>query len=158
MRAADIMTQDVAVVTASEPVSRAAEIMRDHDVGIVPVVHDRESMRLEGVITDRDIAVRCVTRRHGSAGHVGRYMTAGHLWTVSPSADVMDVIAVMEHDQVRRLPVVEDGDRLVGIIALADVATHLGRTRPVDVEVLLKRLSAPRLAPTRHPSGLYAHA
>lgn len=142
MKAREIMTRDPQVVTADDPVSRAAEIMRDIDVGIVPVVDDRSSMRLRGVITDRDIAVRHVAERHQQDCRVGDHMTGGRLDTVDPDADAHEVTERMRRDQVRRIPVVE-GDRLVGIIAQADVAVGLGPREPQEVEQTLEQISKP---------------
>lgn len=147
MKARDIMTSDPCVVTQREPVWRAAEIMRDLDIGIVPVVDDSSSMRLLGVITDRDIAVRCVAKKHGSSCTVGDHMTSGHLDTAHPDDDIDTVINLMERDQVRRIPVVSDGDHLVGVIAQADLATKLGPAEPLKIEEVLERVSAPHRTP-----------
>ncbi len=117
MRARDIMTPNPLVVTPSDPVSHAAEIMRDAEIGIVPVVDDRERRHLVGVITDRDIAVRCVASQH------------------------IPVLASMTHARVRRIPVVAEGNRLVGMISQADLATKLGPAQPLDVEKVLESVS-----------------
>ena len=142
MRARDIMTSNPLVVTASDPVSHAAEIMRDAEIGIVPVVDDREQRRLIGVITDRDIAVRCVARQHLPACEVRLHMSGDHLCTVAPDDDVSRVIASMSHDQVRRIPVVAEDNRLVGMISQADLATKVGPEHPLDVERVLESVSA----------------
>jgi CBS domain-containing protein len=120
MKARDIMTSNPRVVTASDSISMAAEIMRDTDVGIVPVVEDSGSMRLAGVVTDRDIAVRIVAEGRDGNVNVREIMSSG-LATVRPDDDLNRVTELMKREQVRRVPVVE-GDRLVGIIAQADVA------------------------------------
>jgi CBS domain-containing protein len=142
MRARDIMTSNPLVVTASDPVSRAAEIMRDAEIGIVPIVDDRERRHLIGVITDRDIAVRCVAQRHVPACEVRLHMSGEHLHTVAPDDDVSRVIASMAHDQVRRIPVVADDGRLIGMISQADLATKVGPDHPLDVERVLESVSA----------------
>ena len=144
MKARDIMTSHPHVITQREPVSRAAEIMRDLDVGILPVVDDPSSMRLLGVITDRDIAVRCVAKKHGTSCTVGDHMTSKHLDTARPDDDVEAVMALMERDQVRRIPVVSDDNRLAGVIAQADLATKLGPKEPQKMEEVLQRISSPR--------------
>lgn len=123
MKARDIMTPNPECVTRDDTVVRAAQIMRELDVGFVPVV-DRSSMRLEGVITDRDIAVRHVADTHPNTCTVGDHMTTGGIRTVSPDDDVKDVMEAMKQEQVRRIPVVEGGQRLVGVIAQADLATE----------------------------------
>ena len=147
MKARDIMTSDPFVITEREPVSRAAEIMRDRDVGIVPVVDDRSSMRLLGVITDRDIAIRCVALEHGSSCMVGDHMTSAHLGTVHPDDDVSTVIKLMERDRVRRIPVVSDDNRLDGVIAQADLATKVGPSDPQKIVEILERVSAAHTVP-----------
>ena len=142
MKARDIMTGDPQVVTPDDTLSRAAEIMRDVDVGIVPVVEDRSSMKLRGVITDRDIAVRHVADGHSTDCRVGDHMSAGRLQTVGPDADADEVLDRMRREQVRRIPVVE-GDRLIGIIAQADVAVDLGAGKQDDVQRTVKGISEP---------------
>jgi CBS domain-containing protein len=142
MRARDIMTSNPLVVTGTDPVSQAAEIMRDAEVGIVPVVDDREHRHLIGVITDRDIAVRCVAQKHVPACDVRSHMSGDHLYTVGPDDDVSRVLEFMSHDQVRRIPVVAEDMRLIGMISQADLATKLGPDHPVDVERVLESVSA----------------
>jgi CBS domain-containing protein len=119
-KARDIMTANPQVVTTTDSVSRAAEIMRDSDVGVVPVVDDQGSMRLAGVVTDRDIAIRVVAEGLKGDTSTRDVMSSG-LATVGPDDDLSQVLDLMKSEQVRRIPVVEN-DRLVGIIAQADVA------------------------------------
>jgi CBS domain-containing protein len=154
MRARDIMTSNPLVVTGTDPVSHAAEIMRDAEVGIVPVVDDREARHLIGVITDRDIAVRCVARQHIPACEVRLHMSGDHLHTVGPDEDVDRVIDSMSHDQVRRIPVVAEDGRLVGMISQADLATKVGPDNPLDVERVLESVSAK----VTHPQADGSHA
>ena len=143
MRAQAVMTHDPAVVTPDESVARAAELMRDLDVGIVPVVSDRDSMRLVGVITDRDIAVSCVAARHETQCRVAEHMTKDALETVAPRATTREVVQAMTRRQLRRIPVVAEGGRLVGIIAQADLALKLGPIEPEEIEELVEWISRP---------------
>ena len=138
MKARDIMTTNPRVVTASDSISRAAEIMRDTDVGIVPVVEDSGSMRLAGVVTDRDIAVRIVAEGRDGNVNVREVMSSG-LTTVGPDDDLDRVTDLMKSEQVRRIPVCE-GERLVGIIAQADVARETSDKKTGDV---VERISEP---------------
>lgn len=142
MHARDIMTQNPQVVTPNDPVERAAAIMRDRNVGAVPVVDDRTHRHLVGVLTDRDIVIRCVAPKHGAGCTVSDHMTHDRLDTVLPDDDVSKVLGLMERDQVRRIPVVDADNRLEGIIAQADIATKLGPSQPLKVEGLLERVSA----------------
>ncbi len=122
MKARDLMTSNPECVTADETIQRAAQIMRDSDVGAVPVVDDRNSMRLAGVITDRDIAIRHVAEGHSGNDSVRTHMSS-NVRSVGPDASSDEVLDTMRDAKVRRVPVV-DGERLVGIIAQADIATE----------------------------------
>lgn len=124
MKARELMSSDLECVTRQDSLTRAAQIMKQSDIGAVPVVDDQNSMRLVGLITDRDIAVRHVAGDNSDDCVVGDHMTDGRLFTCSPDDEVDKVLRTMKSQQVRRVPVVE-GERLVGIIAQADVATDL---------------------------------
>jgi CBS domain-containing protein len=123
MKARDIMSSDLECVTREDSLQQAARLMRDHDIGALPVVEDTRSMKLIGVITDRDIAVRHVAEGNDPDSKVGDYMTSGNLYRVSPDDDLESVTRTMESHQVRRVPVCE-GDRVVGMIAQADIALN----------------------------------
>src|SRR5690606_263614 len=99
MKARDIMTSELEVVTPNDPVSRAPQIMRDADVGTIPAVADTSNMRLRGVITARDIAVRHVAERHQQECRVSDHMTDSDLGTVTPDTDIEEVASLMERDQ-----------------------------------------------------------
>ncbi len=142
MKAQEIMTRDPAFVTPEEPVSRAAEIMRELDVGIVPVVDDANGRTLRGVITDRDIAVRHVADHHTQDCRVADHMSERVL-TAAPDDDVNAVMQRMKEEQVRRIPIVGDDNQLLGIIAQADVAVDIGPSDPNRVEEMLKGISKP---------------
>ncbi len=124
MKAREIMTPGPAVVAPSDEIWRAAEIMKYEDVGCVLVVSDIVSLRLVGLLTDRDISVRCTARRHGAQCKVRDHMTPVPLHIVTPDADIAEIITKMENAHVRRIPVV-DGGVLVGIVSEADVAAKL---------------------------------
>ncbi|HEX7941673.1 MAG TPA: CBS domain-containing protein [Gemmatimonadaceae bacterium] len=143
MKAQDIMTANPGIVTPDDATSTAAGLMRDLDVGAIPVVDGRGTMRLVGMITDRDITVRCVAAGHRGRCRVEDHMSADTLATTHPDDDVQEVVAAMERERVRRVPVVTDAMRLIGIIAQADIATRLGPTEPARVEHLLERVSEP---------------
>jgi CBS domain-containing protein len=143
MKARDLMTADPFVVTPKDSVKRAAELMRNIRVGCLPVVDDPERPILRGIITDRDITVRCVSAGHVPGCTVERHMTAKPLQTVDPDDDVSEVVVKMESGQLRRIPVVNDDEILIGIIAQADLATKLGPTEPLMVEAVLQRISTP---------------
>ena len=143
MRARDIMTAHPAHVPPGDPIGAAAALMRELDVGIIPVVDDHATLRLVGVVTDRDIVVRCVARHHEPGCSVRDHMTAHPVRAVYPDEPLDDVLATMERARIRRVPVVDDEGRLIGIIAQADLATKLGARRRLDVERMLECVSGP---------------
>jgi CBS domain-containing protein len=122
MKARDIMTIEPQFVTPDQPISRAAQIMRRYDVGLVPVVDSPESKRLVGVITDRDIAVRHVAEGHTQECTVAQHMTRGAIETVHEADDSATVLAAMKRREVRRIPVTAENGILIGVIAQADIA------------------------------------
>ncbi|MGH7475097.1 MAG: CBS domain-containing protein [Longimicrobiales bacterium] len=135
------MTEDPDVLTPDEPVSRAAQVMRDDDVGSVPIVENRSSKRLRGIITDRDIAIRCVAEGHDGSCRISEHMSTGRLRTVRADEDVERVMSVMQEAQVRRIPVVDERDNVIGIIAQADLALEAEDER--EVERTVEKISEP---------------
>ncbi|MDA2812106.1 CBS domain-containing protein [Nocardiopsis sp. RSe5-2] len=124
--AADIMHSGSHWIPADETLDRAAQLMREHGVGALPVGDPMdENQRMVGIITDRDIVVNCV-----AAGHEPSHVTAGELcqgtphW-ISSRASVQDVLREMEDNQIRRLPVIDENRRFVGMISEADLAHFL---------------------------------
>jgi len=120
MKVKDIMTKNVACVNPSTTIVETAQLMQKHNVGSIPVCDNNSVV---GIITDRDIVVRNITRgKNSQETSVRDVMTSGVL-TVTPEMDVNDVTKMMAHSQIRRVPVVED-NKLVGIVALGDIATE----------------------------------
>ncbi len=138
MKIGDIMTKDVRHVTSSDPVMKAVNLMRDINVGAVPVV---DGQSLVGIVTDRDILTRCIAEgQDPSKCHVSAHMSAD-LATAKPSTDIDEALHLMADRQVRRLPVVE-GDRLVGIVTLGDLAVET-KGEDKEIEASLKKISVP---------------
>jgi CBS domain-containing protein len=113
----DTMTAKPRSIDASQAIDDAARLMRDEDVGSLPVT---DQGRLIGVITDRDIVIRVVAEGGRDSATVADALSRNPV-TVAPDDDLEEALRLMARHQVRRLPVVED-DRLVGIVAQADVA------------------------------------
>ena len=120
--AGQIMHAGATCVGEHETLSAAAQHMRELGVGALPICGDDD--RLHGMLTDRDIVIKCV-----AAGRDPDTVTAGELaqgstYHVDADASIEDMLTVMEEHQVRRLPVIEE-HRLVGIVSEADIARHL---------------------------------
>jgi CBS domain-containing protein len=115
----DVMTSNPVSIEADSPVAEAAKIMKKEDVGIVPVV---EGGRLVGTVTDRDLATRIVAEGKDPQSVSVHEIASTDLVTIYPQQDLNEALHLMANHQVRRLPVVEQDGRLVGIVAQADVA------------------------------------
>lgn len=129
MKVQDLMTQDVGTCRASDSLSAAAQLMWDRDCGCVPIVADDGSKQIVGMLTDRDICM--ATHFHGVAPgalRVGDAMSKS-VCAIGPFETLADAEAVMRDARVRRLPVVDAEQQLVGLISLADLARAATRER-----------------------------
>ena len=126
----ELMTRDPRTVTTDSTVAEAARTMRDIDAGVIPIV---EGERLIGVVTDRDIAVRVVAEGKDPQTTKVTEVASKDLVTIDPQQDLDEALRLMAQHQVRRLPVVEEDGKLIGIVAQADVATHAGGKKTGEV-------------------------
>jgi CBS domain-containing protein len=115
----EVMTSNPCTIDADKPVSYAAKMMRDEDVGLAPVV---EGDRLVGTLTDRDIAIRVVAEGRDPDSTKAKDVASKDVVTVDPQQDLDEALRLMAEHQLRRLPVVEEDGRVVGVVAQADVA------------------------------------
>ena len=118
MKVRDLMTPDVAMINSDQTVQKAARLMAELDVGILPV---GEGDRLVGMISDRDIAVRSLAEGKGPNTKVRDVMTP-HVKYCFVDQDIEEIATNMADIQVRRLPVLNRDKRLVGILSLCDIA------------------------------------
>jgi CBS domain-containing protein len=117
----DLMTRNPCSIAADKSVAYAAKMLRDEDVGLAPIV---QGDRLVGTVTDRDLAIRAVAEGKDPESTKVKEIASINLVTVAPRQDLDEALKLMAKHQVRRLPVVEDGGRLVGVVAQADVARN----------------------------------
>jgi CBS domain-containing protein len=129
-RIRDLMTESPRTVSSDVTVVEAARVMRDDDFGLVPVV---DGDRLVGTVTDRDIAIRVVAEERDPSSTTVREIASADLVTIDPEQELGEALRLMAQHQIRRLPVVEEDGRLVGIVAQADVARHGDDTRTGQV-------------------------
>lgn len=127
MRCREIMTKNVRTATRDTSLRDVAVLMRDGDMGAVPVV---DNGRLVGIVTDRDIVVRVVAAGGDTSAPIGDAMTT-ELFTVGPDDFVFEAIRLMGDKQVRRVPVIGSNGELAGIIAMADVALETEDEREI---------------------------
>jgi CBS-domain-containing membrane protein len=145
--AREIMTPDPVTCSSSTAMNEAARLMWDHDIGILPVV-DGDG-RLSGTITDRDIAMAAyMQNRPLSELEVRNAMTQG-VRSVVADADLTDVEMIMADEQVRRLPVIDDNGRPIGMVSLNDMARNYSesspaRVRATDLAETMRAICQPR--------------
>src|SRR2546421_9830615 len=126
----DVMTGSPRTIDSAGSAVDAARLMRDEDVGLIPSV---ESDRLVGTVTDRDIAVRLVAEGKSPESTRVADIASRELVTIDPDQDVDEAMRLMSKHQVRRLPVVEEDGKFVGIVAQADIAKHVAAAQTGEV-------------------------
>jgi CBS domain-containing protein len=125
MNCGEVMTKDPSCCVPTDTAFDAAQLMKSEDVGPIPIVKDKQSKELLGIVTDRDLALKVVAEGlDPKTVQVESLMTTGVV-TCSPEDACDEALDLMEQHQVRRIAIVDDNDRLVGIISQADIATRL---------------------------------
>jgi CBS domain-containing protein len=120
--ARDLMTPDPTCVKEDQTLADAARMMRDLDVGALPICGNDD--RLKGMLTDRDIVVKCIAEGGDPTTTTAGSLAEGPPLTIGADVDIREALEVMQDQQVRRLPVI-DAHRLVGIVSQADIAREL---------------------------------
>ena len=139
MNAEEMMTPEVVCVSPDDSLQRAAQLMWEHDLGFLPVI--TEDGDLDGVITDRDVCMAAYTRGIRLEDNSVQSVMSGDVFTVSPRANMTQIEALMRQERVRRLPVIDQGQRLVG--------QGPGRDGPVQGEDCASK-QASKQHPIRH--------
>ena len=133
---AELMTHDPITVGPHDSVQRAAQLMDELNVGSLPVCAGR---RVLGIVTDRDITVRATAAGLDPASTTVELVMSDRVRCCHPQQTPAEVLQQMASVQIRRLPVVDEGNRLVGIVSLGDLAAR----RPEGVEAALRDISTP---------------
>ena len=115
----EVMTDSPRCVTPETPVAEAARLMKSEDVGSLPIL---DGEKVTGIVTDRDIVLQAVAEGKDPSGMPVRAVASSNLVTVGQDEDLSEALNRMASYQVRRIPVVDENDRLVGIVAQADIA------------------------------------
>ena len=135
MQVQDLMSRDVVFVSPEEPVSVAARLLSRNNVGVLPVCTTDGHLR--GVLTDRDIVLRCVAAQQDPARTMVRSVMTSRVVSASPDEDAAQAARRMASEQVRRLPVCEKG-KVVGMLSLGDLAVR--QEKPVEAAACLEQI------------------
>ena len=121
MKVRDLMTRQVIRIHPEEPVEVAARTLAQYNIGVLPVCG--RNGELYGMVTDRDLVIRCMATGRSAANVRVQDVMSGHVVSVGPDLDGALAARIMGKQQVRRLPVVENG-KICGMVSLADLAGH----------------------------------
>ena len=139
MTCSEVMTPAPVTCRPGDPIVDAARLMRSYDVGSLPVVKDDESQVLVGVITDRDVAIRVVAEGRDVADTTVADVMSAQIVTCKTTDLYQEALQTMGANQLRRMPVIDEQRRVVGIIAQADVATRIAQ--PTTTGALVEAIS-----------------
>jgi CBS domain-containing protein len=139
----DVMTGQPVCCNPDDSAQQAAQLMKDQNVGSIPVC-EKDSNRLAGIVTDRDIALKLVAEGRDPKNTPVRDLMTTEVFSCRPEDNLDDALQTMQRQQVRRIPVVDEERRILGIISLADIATRL-RAPDVTAQVVAE-ISRPRTA------------
>jgi CBS domain-containing protein len=140
-KCSDVMTKDPSCCLATDTVTKAAQWMRDEKVGSIPVIENDKTKKLIGIVTDRDLTLEVIANgRDAKTTKVSDVMTQ-ELITCNADDDVQNAVDAMAENQLRRIPVVDADQKIVGIISQADVATRIDE--PQETAKMVKEISQP---------------
>lgn len=135
----EVMTKNPIYCLPNDAVAKAAQLMKNENIGPIPVIEDEQTKKLVGIVTDRDLALKVVADgRDPKSTKVEEVMTR-KVVTCRPEDDLQKALDAMSEHQLRRIPVVDDDNKLVGIIAQADVATRVNQ--PQKTAEMVKEIS-----------------
>ena len=135
----EVMTKNLVCCLPNDSVAKAAELMKSENIGSIPVIEDEQTKKLVGIVTDRDLALKIVAEgRDATSTKVEAVMTH-KVVTCRADDDLQKALDAMAEHQLRRIPVVDDDNKILGIIAQADVATRVDQ--PEKTAEMVKEIS-----------------
>ena len=138
-KCSEVMTKDPVCCLPNDSVAKVAELMKNENIGSIPVIESQQTHKLVGIVTDRDLALKIVSEgRDAKSTNVEVVMTR-KVVTCFAGDDLQKALNVMAGHQLRRIPVVDNDNKIVGIIAQADVATRVDQ--PEKTAEMVKEIS-----------------
>ena len=138
-KCSDVMTKDPVYSLPTDGVVKVARLMESKDIGSVPIVENEQTKKLVGMVTDRDLALRVVAKGRAPKSMTAEDVMSREVVTCQAGDKLRTALDAMSEHQLRRIPVVDDNNGLVGIIAQADIATRVGK--PERTGELVKDIS-----------------
>ncbi|MBN2257003.1 MAG: CBS domain-containing protein [Anaerolineaceae bacterium] len=142
----EVMTKKPVCCLPNDTVTKAAQSMKNENVGSIPVINDEKKKKLIGIVTDRDLALQIVADgRDPKTTKVADVMTS-KVYTCFADDDIQKAVAMMAKHQLRRIPVVDNDQKIIGVISQADVATRVNK-RKKKLASMIKKISQPSKIP-----------
>ena len=135
----EVMTKDPVCCLANDSVAKAAELMKSQNIGSIPVTESEQSRKLVGIVTDRDLALKIVAGALDAKSTKVETVMTRKVVTCLADDDLQKALDAMAKHQLRRIPVVDNDHKIVGIIAQADVATRVDE--PEKTAEMVKEIS-----------------
>jgi len=135
----EVMTKNPVCCLPDDLVKKAAQLMKSEHVGSIPVIENEETRKLVGIVTDRDLAIQIIAEGLDAKSTKVETVMARKVVTCSAEDDLQKVVDAMSRHQLRRIPVVDDDHKILGIIAQADVAIHFDH--PKKTAEMVKEIS-----------------
>jgi len=138
-KCAEVMTKDPVCCLPTDTAAKAAQLMRNENIGSIPVIENEQNRKLVGIVTDRDLAMKVVAGGLDAKSTRVEGVMTSKVVTCHAGDDLQKALDAMSEHQLRRLPVVDDGHKILGIIAQADVATRVDQ--PERTAAMVKGIS-----------------
>ncbi|HLO29672.1 MAG TPA: CBS domain-containing protein [Anaerolineales bacterium] len=138
-KCSEVMTKNPVCCLPNDSVAKAAELMQGEDIGSIPVIENEQSRKLVGIVTDRDLALKIVAAALDAKSTRVEVVMTRKVVTCLASDDLQKALDAMAEHQLRRIPVVDNNNKIVGIIAQADVATRADQ--PEKTAEMVKEIS-----------------
>ena len=135
----EVMTKNPVCCLPNDMVAKVAQLMKSKDIGPVPIIENEQTKRLVGIVTDRDLALKIVAEGRDAKSTKAEEVMTRKVVTCRGEDDVQKALDAMSEHQLRRIPVVDNDNKIVGIIAQADVATRVDQ--PAKTAEVVKDIS-----------------
>lgn len=148
MRVSEVMTHNPLCCIRTTSVMNAVRMLREFDIGFLLVIDDPTTRKLIGVVTDRDLCLAALGELHDPTLTTVEDCVATDLVTCTPDRDTREILATMAEHQIRRLPVVDQDNRVRGVVGISDLIRH-NAADPRDIWMALSRITAPKEVPAK---------
>ena len=135
----EVMTKNPVCCLPSDTVSRVAELMKSKDIGPIPIIDSVQTKKLVGILTDRDLALKIVADGRNPKSTKAEEVMTREVVTCRAEDDLQNALDAMSGHKLRRIPVVDNNNGIVGIIAQADVATRVDE--PEETAAMVRKIS-----------------